>query len=415
MSGVHVHPFKNKNRKVIVFRSRLLPYSETFIREQVRMLSHWKGVLVGESLAPTGLSLDGMDVRLLGFRNRILHKLSMLASSFVSLSPSRVRTLRQERADLLHIHFATDAYRFWPVARHLDLPVLITLHGYDITTHKSWWESGKGGGRRMKGFPSGLLDIARDDRVHFIAVSHAIKKSAIEFGIPEDKITVSYIGVDTQKFTPGPKAIADRREILYVGRLVEKKGCEYLLQAFSDIQKDFPDYELMIVGGGPLEGELKAFAQARGVRANFLGPLSGEQVRERLAEARVFCLPSITAENGDAEGLGIVILEAQASGVPVITSARGGAQEGIVHGKTGFAHGEKDVAAIRQGLISLLQDDELATRYGASARQHMVETMDLGRCNLQLEEIYDRHAFGQTVPAPATDLACPAPRQRQYI
>jgi glycosyltransferase involved in cell wall biosynthesis len=414
MTGVHAYPSK-KARKVIVFRSRLLPYSETFIREQVRMLSHWKGVLVGESMATNGLSLDGMDVRLLGFRNRILHKLAMFASSFVNLSPSRVKALKRERADLLHIHFATDAYRFWPVARHLDLPVLITLHGYDITTHKSWWESGKGGGRSMKRFPSGLLDIARDDRVHFIAVSHAIKKSAIEFGIPESKITVGYIGVDTRKFTPGPKPIADRREILYVGRLVEKKGCEYLLRAFSEIQNDFPDYRLMIVGGGPLEAELKAFAEAHGARTTFLGPLSGEQVRQRLAEARVFCLPSITADNGDAEGLGIVILEAQASGVPVITSARGGAQEGIVHGKTGFAHGEKDVAAIREGLISLLQDDELATRYGASARRHVVETMDLGRCNLHLEEIYEKHAFGQDVRVETPDLGCPEPRQRQCI
>lgn len=380
---------------VIVYKSRLLPYSETFIREQVRMLSGWRGILAGNGLVKRGLSLAGLEVRLLGYKHHYAQRLANNLSPYLVWPWYKLRALKAERANLLHIHFATDAYRIWPLARQLDLPVLITLHGYDINTHRSWWESGQGG-RQMRKFPAGLLKIARDERVHFIAVSQAIKQAAVEFGLPEQKITVSHIGVDTRQFTPGPKPLAQRREILYVGRLVEKKGCQYLLDAFEQIQHEFPEYRLVIVGGGPLESELKARAQARGIRADFLGPLPSEQVRERLAEARVFCLPSITADNGDAEGLGIVILEAQACGVPVITSARGGAQEAIIHGETGFAHGEKDVAAIRRHLTALLRDDTLAERMGRQGRQYMVETMDIGDCILQLEEIYERHAFGHS-------------------
>jgi glycosyltransferase involved in cell wall biosynthesis len=152
------------------------------------------------------------------------------------------------------------------------------------------------------------------------------------------------------------------------------------------------------------------------VRATFLGALPAEQVRECLDQTRVFCLPSITADNGDAEGLGIVILEAQAAGVPVITSARGGAQEGIVHGKTGFAHAEKDVAALRAGLVALLENDELAEQFGRRGREHVIATMDIASCNQQLEELYEQHAFGTTRHAGASSKVKLFPRsERQCI
>jgi glycosyltransferase involved in cell wall biosynthesis len=379
---------------VIVYKSRLLPYSETFIREQVRMLSGWRGILAGDGMVRKGLALDGLDVRLLGYRHRFAQRLANLGPSYLIWSWARLRALKAERADLLHIHFATDAYRIWPLARELDLPTLISLHGYDITTYRSWWEAGHGG-RQMRKFPAGLLKLARDRRVHFVAVSKAIRESAIEFGLPENKITVRHIGVDTQRFTPGPMPLAARRDILYVGRLVEKKGCHYLLQAFEQIQDTFPDCRLVIVGDGPLGEELKAYARERGVRATFLGALPAEKVRECLDRTRVFCLPSITADNGDAEGMGIVLLEAQAAGVPVITSARGGAQEGIVHGHTGFAHAERDIGALREGLSALLSSDELATRFGANGRRHMVEHMDIRDCTARLEAFYDQHAFSK--------------------
>jgi len=379
-----------QSRKILVYKGDLLPYSETFIREQVRMLVRWQGVLVGERLLPAGLPLDELDVRLVGFRRQLLHRLARACNRLVTLPPNKPARLRAERAQLLHVHFGTDAYLIWPVARHLDLPVLVTLHGYDINTDRQWWESGRGG-FVLRHYPKGLLAIARDPRVHFIAVSRAIKERAIEVGIPAEKISINYIGVDTHSFVPGGPPLAQRNEVLFVGRLVEKKGCRYLIEAFSQVQERFPDARLVIVGNGPQEPKLRARAQQLGVRVEFAGSLSPREVCERLHRARVFCLPSITASNGDAEGLGIVLLEAQAAGVPVITSARGGADEGIVHGSTGFAHAEKDVAALRDGLAALLGNDELATRFGAGGRQHMVQNMDIRDCVARLETIYDRH------------------------
>jgi glycosyltransferase involved in cell wall biosynthesis len=109
-------------------------------------------------------------------------------------------------------------------------------------------------------------------------------------------------------------------------------------------------------------------------------------------QARVFCLPSVTANNGDAEGLPIVILEAQSCGLPVITSARGGATEGIQDGETGFAHREGDVDQLTESLVHLLNDDDLACDFSISARNRALRCFDIEHCNQLLEAIYEKHS-----------------------
>ncbi len=397
-------PQSAPRKKVLVYKSQLLPYSETFIREQTRCLESWRGILVGDQVMEKGLSLDGLDVRVLGKKNRVVRKLVNTVNELLDRpSRSALSQLRKEDAQLLHIHFATEAVRIWPLIRALQLPTLVTLHGFDINVYREYWEAG-GGGRQLKRYPERLLELANYEKIHFLAVSEAIKKSAIEYGIPEHKISVSYIGIDTDQFVPGPIPMAERKQVLFVGRMVEKKGCEYLLNAFADIQDACPESELLIVGNGPLEASLKAIAEARGVRARFLGALPSEQIRTLLGSARVLCMPSITAENGDAEGLGIVLLEAQSSGVPVITSARGGALEGIQHGKTGFAHEEKDVEAIKGYLKEIPLNDELAIAFGIAAREHCVNNMNIKSCMRVLEGYYDTYsrAFGRSSAAEAS-------------
>src|ERR1019366_3200949 len=103
----------------------------------------------------------------------------------------------------------------------------------------------------------------------------------------------------------------------------------------------------------------------------------------------VFCLPSVTALNGDAEGLPIVLLEAQASGIPVVTSALGGNHEGIVHGETGFTFAERDVDELAARVSELLVDDQLATRMGAAGPTFVARKFDMRLCTRDLESLYD--------------------------
>jgi len=149
------------------------------------------------------------------------------------------------------------------------------------------------------------------------------------------------------------------------------------------------------VGNGPQESMLKNFAIEHNVRVRFLGALGREDIKQELSKTRVFCLPSITAENGDAEGLPIVVLEAQSCGVPVITSARGGATEGIIDGVTGYAHKEKDIDELSSMLEKILSDDVLAEQMGLHAREYMLNQMDINSCTKILESIYDNVYMGK--------------------
>jgi glucosyltransferase len=379
-------------RKVLVFRSHLLPRSETFVRDQVLACASWKPVLVGFVRDPDGLPLQDLDLRLLdGSRPPLLGKVHRaLLADMGATRRAFVADCKREAPQLLHVHFGTDAVIFWPTLRQLSRPVLVTLHGQDIRIRREAWESHRlRFSKRL--YPRRLLAMAESPQVHFVAVSDDIKKAAVHYGIPAERITVRYIGIDLSRFRFSGAPIAERpRRIVFVGRLVEKKGAEYLIRAFFQVSKRIPDAQLAILGGGPLTEPLKAFAAELGVQVEFLGSVDRAEVNRQLERARVFCLPSVTAANGDAEGLPMVVLEAQACGLPVVTSACGATTEGIIDGQTGFAFPERDVDLLSERLCRVLLDDDLATAMSAAAISHIAANFDIRDCTRKLEQLYDR-------------------------
>jgi glycosyltransferase involved in cell wall biosynthesis len=279
--------------------------------------------------------------------------------------------------------------------------VIVTLHGYDINIDKQWWRS-PSKPRSLRRYPDMLLQVAANARVHFVAVSKAIRARAIEWGLPPERISLRYIGVNLESFQLKGLPLARRApRILFVGRLIEKKGGEYLIRAFAKVRAQVPTAELVMVGDGRLRGKLETLASELNVPVNFAGVLSNAQIRDQLHMTRVFCSPSITADNGDAEGLPIVILEAQACGVPVVTSARGGAEEGIIHGVSGYAFEEKDVDTLSEYLVRLLRDDALVASMSFAARRNIEENFELSSCTAKLEELYDSWATNISVHATA--------------
>ncbi len=378
-------------KKVLIYKADLLHLSETFIREQVLAYAQWTALLVGMRRVP-GLPLEGLDIHLLGHggeQSAIAAAYERVLKRFNLPHPHFVRQLQSAGAALAHIHFGTEAVEFWPIARRLGLPVIVTLHGYDITVHKEIWECGAAGASKAR-YPHRLIAMARSPHTYFIAVSKAIRQCAIDFGIPAERIFVHYIGIDCALFKPGGLPVAQRRRrILYVGRLVEKKGVGVLIEAYARVFDKVADAELVIVGDGPLRQQLEALACRLAVPAVFAGSMGSEAVKQQLDAARVFCLPSITAENGDAEGFGLVLLEAQACGVPVVTSARGGAHEGIIDGVTGLAFAEKDIAVLTQQLITLLTDDDCISRMSQAGPCFVAKNFDVRDCTRSLEGLYD--------------------------
>ncbi len=387
----------SKHKKsIVIYQDGLLSYSETFIKQQILGLKHWNATLVGHKYKKNSLDFSMLQSQLLLPKNsslfkRLRYKLNRWNNK---PDPAGIKTLKDLAPSLIHAHFGTSAVDIWPYAKALGIPMLVTLHGFDISIRREWWEEGKRS-RRKKKYPAQLDQLAREKSVHFLAVSSAIRDRAIAFGIPAEKITVSYIGVDTQQFSTGPTPVLERKNnIVYVGRLVEKKGSPYLIEAFSAVKAKVPDAQLIIVGKGELEEKLKQSVQALNLRdVIFAGAKTSQQVKELIDQSKVFCLPSITANNGDAEGLPISILEAQASGVFVVTSSSGGLHDNLIPQETCFYFEEKNVTQLADQLIELLSYPEKHTHILATQNLLIDEKFQLTKCAAQLEAIYDRFSL----------------------
>jgi glycosyltransferase involved in cell wall biosynthesis len=176
--------------------------------------------------------------------------------------------------------------------------------------------------------------------------------------------------------------------VLFVGRLVEKKGCRYLIRAMQQVQSQFPFARLVIIGDGPERASLELQAREAGIQCEFRGAQSSQVVRRELSSARVFCVPSVKAKTGDSEGLGIVFAEAQALGVPVVSSLHGGIPEVVSDGVTGLLAPERDHERLAQHIIRFFSDDTFWNDCSRKAVSWVADNFDLQKQTAQLEEIY---------------------------
>jgi glycosyltransferase involved in cell wall biosynthesis len=165
------------------------------------------------------------------------------------------------------------------------------------------------------------------------------------------------MGVDTDRYRPARPDAPDGR-ILFLGRLVEKKGAIYLIEAFAKVQRRFPHATLQVAGNGPLRGELEARAAALGVAGStsFLGEVSEAAKLGLLRGRPVFVLPSVVARSGDVDGLPVTLLEAMAAGCPVLTTDAGGIRDLVDDGRNGLLARQRDAASLADGLETLLAD-----------------------------------------------------------
>jgi glycosyltransferase involved in cell wall biosynthesis len=183
------------------------------------------------------------------------------------------------------------------------------------------------------------------------------------------------MGVDLDEvFTPGDAANT-RDGLIFVGRLVEKKGVEYLIEAMAILGSECPQLKLTVVGDGPLSETLKALAQTRGVsdRVRFLGSVRNEEVPGYLRAAAIFVMPSVVAESGDQEGLGLVAVEAQGCGCAVVASDLPAVRDTVIDGQTGLMARPADAADLAEKIALLLEDNALRKILAETGRNHALE------------------------------------------
>ncbi|MFV2107083.1 glycosyltransferase [Micromonospora sp. LOL_015] len=296
-----------------------------------------------------------------------------------------VRTLRDREVRLLHAHFGVEGVFAVPTARALGVPLVTTLHGFDVSvTRRQLLASRKLSWVNYVTWRRSLFESGAT----FVCVSEHIQRRAIEWGYPAERTLMLPIGVDTEVVKPVP--LPETPRIVHIARLVEKKGTADLLHAFAVVHRAVPTAELVIIGDGPLHGQLGALATELGVAetVRFLGVRPHAEVLATVAQSRVLCLPSVTAANGDQEGLGMALLEAAATNRPVVGTRHGGIPEAVVDGVTGYLVPERDPAALADRLVALLGDQDLCQRLGTGGRKMVEDRFDLSRQTAKLESLY---------------------------
>lgn len=361
--------------KALVWKYAWLPGTETFVRNQVDAFRSTTATCAG-MIRVDSIIARREDIVLYeegGARERLAIRLALRFGS------NRItRLLLAHDIELVHAHFASDALIVAPSVRKLGLPLVVTLHGHDVTLLPA--QPGRRG-RRYRRRLAALF--AQADLL--LAVSEHIRDTAVRLGADPRKVQVHHVGVPVP--TEEPSRPVAEHDVLFVGRLVAKKGADDLLRAAARLPSG-RTIRLVIAGAGPLEGQLRALAADLGLTVDFLGEVEPRRIRELMRSSKLVAVPSKTAGSGDTEGLPTVAVEAGAAALPVVGTRHAGIPEIVIDGVTGALVDEGDVEALAAGIDRLLTDEAARVRLGAAARERVLEGFDLVRQTAVLEERY---------------------------
>ncbi len=371
----------------LIFRRDLLGWSETFIPRQVRHYLRYRPVYAGLSRVVGGADLEMVPTSVLADSVRAGRLRSQIARRVGWYPSAWIRRLATWQPKILHAHFGPDGLAAMGLAKRLKVPLVVTFHGFDATVVDPERMGSSRTRRRARVYLKKLHELFSYAE-GIIAVSQFIRECLIGLGCPPTKVLVIPLGIDCDEFTPDLPTSDPR--VLFIGRLMEKKGCAHLLRAMKQVQTHMPSAELVIVGDGPLRGSLEQQAYDDQVRVTFCGRQTPVQVREWLIRSQLVAVPSITAANGDAEGLPTVVMEALAMGIPVVGSKHAGIPEAVRHGETGLLSSEGDESGLAENLLQLLGDHSRRHGMGVMAAADMRDRFSQNRLVERLESLYDR-------------------------
>lgn len=285
--------------------------------------------------------------------------------------------------DLIHCHFGqiglcASALKARSVTR---AKLVTTFHGKDISQIVS--EAG----------PNVYSNLFEHGNL-FLPVSQYWANRLIKLGADPEKIVVHRLGVDGARLTfrPSHRPNSGPITLISVGRMVEKKGHEITLRAVSEARNERPDLDLRldIVGDGPLLSSMQSLAGNLGIEnvVRFLGGLEHEHALRLVDQAHVFVLASYTADDGDMEGIPVSIMEAQAMGLPVLSTRHSGIPELVEDTRTGYLSNERDVGGLAKNIIRLVEKSAQWEMMGRAGRKRVIEAFNNERQGEQLRSIY---------------------------
>jgi glycosyltransferase involved in cell wall biosynthesis len=360
-------------------------YSETFIQAHIERLPANVKVLYGGYL-PTHSSDDKpllSSEPLHRFARGVLRRSLGLTSDHYYRRAFK-DFLRRNRVDVVLAEYGLTGIAIMDACREVGVPLVVHFHGFDAYDQ-----------RVLAEFRDYYLQMFEGDAC-FIAASHSMREQLMKLGASADKVAVNPYGVDTSFFQMGHPATAPAT-FVSVGRFVDKKAPQLTLLAFRKALEECGGARLDMVGDGPLLEACQQMAKALGISSSvrFLGVRNPSEVADMLRNARALVQHSMSTSYGDSESLGVVFLEAGASGVPVIATRHDGIPEVVLDQETGLLVEEGDIAGMAECMRRLINDPILAEQLGRAARERICSEFRMERsiANLWciLEDVVQQH------------------------
>ena len=309
---------------------------------------------------------------------RALHKGWRIASGTAmdSATVAYEKVFRRYRPSAVLAEYGTAGVGAMAACRRAGIPLVVHFHGYDASQRDVLLEN-------ASTYPRLFEEAAA-----IVAVSRAMQQRLITMGAPSGKVYYNPYGVDCREFC-GADPTKAAPSFVAVGRLTAKKAPETTLEAFAKVYRLWPTATLRIVGDGPLMTECRTRAGTLGIQdaVQFLGAQPPAVVREEMQRARCFVQHSVEASSGDSEGTPVAILEAGATGLPVVSTRHGGIPDVVIDGETGFLVDEDDVDGMAQCMLRLAEDPVLAGRLGDAARARIKSFFSMERSIAELWRI----------------------------
>jgi glycosyltransferase involved in cell wall biosynthesis len=332
-------------------------YSETFIRAHIERLPFEIVPLYG-SLALFVSESGGEIGRKSAFLDRQLKAVKASASRIPRLTDLNfAKWLWKYKIDCVLAEYGPAGVDILEPCCLAGVPIVVHFHGFDAS-------HGPTLARHHDSYPKLFKQAAK-----IVAVSQHMFEALSDLGAPRTKLVLNPYGVDPDRFN-GSAPASSAPTFLAVGRFCETKAPFLTILAFADALKRRPTIRLKMVGDGELFNACKTLTRALNIDAfvEFLGPRSPSEIQELMRESRAFLQHSVVTENGDSEGTPVGIIEAQMSGLPVISTRHAGIPDVVVEGETGLLVTERDIGAMAEAILALIDQPELAGRMGAAGR-----------------------------------------------
>lgn len=357
-----------------IYRGSYPVYSETFIANQLNSYEIFKPTIFCNDYYG-----DSQEKNIRVRRGGKWNKLNFLAFGNVSCFDFSGLSV-----DILHAHFAQDALMGIALAERLDVPMVTTCHGSDITLSNI-------GHIKTKRLSSIFYAINKNKLFSrcdlFLGISDFMVNKMIEKGVPESKIVKHYIGLDTDLYSPavGLKSGSDVI-VLSVARHTDVKGIDILLKAFSIVRKKNKNVRLVQIGAGPLFKYHVDLAEKLGISryVDFKGGLDKLSVIDWMKRSDVFVLSSRVTKDGAEEGLGMVMLEAASCGLPCVGTRVGGISETMIDGVTGYLAQSDNFNDLAEKIYSAINNNSM----GIAGRFFVKKFFEIRKQTNLLENMY---------------------------